>query len=154
MPTVVHRMHNMRRGDSTILIYFYKNTGIEEYRHCRNINHCSSTNLLWSSQSRGKTVQKYLLILYLLMVTPERPICKMKLGDPYVFGNVYSMRWFCKNGFSFRARCVQKEAKLCKTLILTLMGPNDYIFSQFVCELTKIFFVAQKCRHFEFLIVF
>ena len=36
------------------------------------------------------------LILYLLMVTPERPICTMKLGDPYIFGIVYSMQWFSK----------------------------------------------------------
>ena len=37
------------------------------------------------------------LILYLLVINPERPICKLKLGNPYIFGIVYSRRWFSKN---------------------------------------------------------
>ena len=54
------------------------------------------------------------------MLTPERPIYMMKLGDPYIFGIVYSMPWLPKKIFWFPARYVQNKAKLCKTLIRTL----------------------------------
>lgn len=58
---------------------------------------------------------------------PRCPIYTMKLGDQYIFGIVYSMRRFSKNRFWFRAACVQNEAKLCTTLIVTLFHCVDAV---------------------------
>ena len=47
----------------------------------------------------GETCECYSspLILNVLKENPVSPICMMKLGNPYIFWKVYSMRWFSKN---------------------------------------------------------
>jgi len=45
------------------------------------------------------------------MITPEHPICMTKLGDPYIFGIVYSMHWFAKKKIFKKSLCPENTAK-------------------------------------------